>query len=63
MITNYTIDDENYVSKYAKIKFEDDSNALRMRNSEHSKKYEDIQLKFVIKFPKDKKELKSVKKF
>jgi hypothetical protein len=59
LIANYTPNDENYVSKYSKISFDDDSNALKMRNSEHSKKYQNIQLKLVIKFGKDKKQLKN----
>lgn len=37
--TRYSTNDENYVAKYSKIQFEDDLNALRMRNSEYSKKY------------------------
>lgn len=51
----YTPDDQNYVTKYTKIDFEDDAAAQRLKSSEYAKKYEDIMVKIILKFKSEEK--------
>ena len=43
-MTHYNEDDDNFVSKFSKINFSDDMNAMKIRNNSYSRKYIEINL-------------------